>query len=578
MYPFVSEMPRNAKTHEENRMESCACCGGKVVPQHGRRKITAPTGAIVKRIQDFAKPEFSMEVNSFPLGLCEWCRKQLATCAKLKKENKPVPSTYKAKWDSFKLQNINIPRGQLARTCKCDICLARRSRVGVDGFDRFNKKTKIVPRGEGPAKKMPVRKVRGPCRICLQRKIGPGIRHRCGFAARKRNLIKMALDGRPASEQITSAMLKVLVSGKGAKQGEPMRLKQLKGGNLLKVCVGQQKEKKGVQVRSETVAKIKKKLKLSDRAAETLCRILREDNVRVEPGTRKFLGEMDKLLSPFYENRKMMMEVPQMQKVCKTVRVRGGKLAKKLIEKRQIVLKEKDVAIVKDTSEFLAKIAELRNISQEDAFYRVCKDGGGGSFKAVVSVLDRSVDPSREKDGELLSGVNRLLPLAVCPGIPERHHNLRQIMEHLKLHLVPNLKSVMDLCLLNAILGISAHGGKFSCSWCEGPSSLEAGELRTFKHLHQKYQGYQAAGAKPSKMKDFANVTKPCLTVAEPDQLVLEVHPIPELHCTMGVVNHLVKLCASVDSNFLDLLKQQNIFQHGYHGGGLDGNNSLKYI
>ena len=82
-----------------------------------------------------------------------------------------------------------------------------------------------------------------------QRKIGPGIRHRCGFAARKRNLIKMALDGRPASEQITSAMLKVLVSGKGAKQGEPMRLKQLKGGNLLKVCVGQQKEKKGVQVK-----------------------------------------------------------------------------------------------------------------------------------------------------------------------------------------------------------------------------------------------------------------------------------------------------------------------------------------
>ena len=34
-------------------------------------------------------------------------------------------------------------------------------------------------------------------------------------------------------------------------------------------------------------------------------------------------------------------------------------------------------------------------------------------------------------------------------------------------------KSVMALCLLNAILGISSHGGKFSCSWCNGPSKLE---------------------------------------------------------------------------------------------------------
>ena len=71
-------------------------------------------------------------------------------------------------------------------------------------------------------------------------------------------------------------------------------------------------------------------------------------------------------------------------------------------------------------------------------------------------------------------------------------------------------RSLMDLCLLYAIPGTFALGGKFSCSWCDGPNSLEAGNLRTFNHLHQQYQGCQAAGAKPSKMKDIANVTKLC--------------------------------------------------------------------
>ena len=197
----------------------------------------------------------------------------------------------------------------------------------------------------------------------------------------------------------------------------------------------------------------------------------------------------------------------------------------------------------------------------------VCQDGDGGSFKSVVSVIDKSVIPEMETKGEMLSGVNQVLPLAVCPGVPERQNNLRRITEHLRLHRIPNITIVMDLCLLNAILGISSHGGKYACSFCSGPSTLKLGPLRTFGHLKEKYEQYQAAGAKPNKMKEFSNIIQPCLTVADPGKLVMDVHPLPELPLLMGVVNHLIKLCINVDPQIVNLLKQHNIYCHGYQGG-----------
>ena len=222
---------------------------------------------------------------------------------------------------------------------------------------------------------------------------------------------------------------------------------------------------------------------------------------------------------------------------------------------KKIVKKEKNVTIVKNAAEFCQKIAEMQNIAQEDFMFRVCQDGGGGSFKSVVSVMDRKVNPDTETKGEMLSGVNRLLPLAVCPGIPERHFNLRQIMEHLRLHEVPNLKVVMDLCLLNAHTGVSSHGGKYSCAFCDGPSTLQSGTPRTFGHLDKKYSEYLAAGANPARMKDICNVIQPYLTVASPEVKVIDVHPLTELHLLIGFVNHLVKFCTNdnVDDKFLVL-------------------------
>ena len=74
--------PQLARTHEENRLESCCTCGGKVKPRATRGKITPVTKETAEKIKKWAKPEFDQEVLSFPLGLCCSCRRQLSECEK----------------------------------------------------------------------------------------------------------------------------------------------------------------------------------------------------------------------------------------------------------------------------------------------------------------------------------------------------------------------------------------------------------------------------------------------------------------------------------------------------------------
>ena len=96
--------PTRPKTHDECRLESCCCCGGKVKPESGRSKITPVSVKMVQRIQKWAKPEFNVEVLMVI-----------------------VKTGVKEKWDQFRLQDIHIPRGQETETCRCDICTARRT-------------------------------------------------------------------------------------------------------------------------------------------------------------------------------------------------------------------------------------------------------------------------------------------------------------------------------------------------------------------------------------------------------------------------------------------------------------------
>lgn len=557
------------KSHEQCRQQSCCCCGARAGPFQVTKKIE-------ERIKKYAKPDWDPNVISYPTGLCGKCRVRLAEC---EKEGSTEIARKPKAWDTFKLQKIHVPRGQLAHTCACDMCKARKACVGQPGTSPFQlKNRKVEPSGDDTETEKQIKLAPlNRCDKCLQI-IGKGIGHPCSLTNRKKNLIELVTEqGADATEQVTAALVKKVSEAKNLKPEEEIGLEQLKGGSKLTIKVASksnsQYKKKEVQVKAVTIGKIKKDLNLSDRQTEKVSRILRSDNVKVEPNTRKFLSDVDQHLAEEYETVTMEMEV------LKEIEVKGKqkKNKGKVTRKKKIVVKEmKDVAIVKDATKFLNMVIKERGLSPETAVTRVVPDGGGGSFKVVASTYDS--DHNSDGPGELNTGVNRLLPLAVAESCPERHFNIRQILDHLKLHNVQGLFIVGDLKIYNVMLGISAHGGKHACAFCLGISSLESGVHRTFGHLQDHHAAYIEAGANPKEMQNFYNTINECLLVADRDVRVLDYLILPELHMMMGAVGHLVDVMIKVWPDILNWMKRNDVVRHGYNGGGLDGRNSNKLL
>ena len=232
---------------------------------------------------------------------------------------------------------------------------------------------------------------------------------------------------------------------------------------------------------------------------------MRKDKVRIEPNTREFLAEIDKHLSEEYESIKMEMEVNREVEVKGNKKGKGSKNKKR--DKKVLVKETKDVAIVKNTKGFLDRVVSERGLNPDTAVMRVVPDGGGGSFKVMVSIFDGNFDPevTWEEQGDLNTGVNRLLPLAVVKNCPEQHHNLRQILNYIKLREVKSLFIVRDLKIYNVMLSLSAHGGKYSCSFCLGPAGIYSRVHRIFGHQKDHIIIYQKVGSNLKLMLQHYN-------------------------------------------------------------------------
>ena len=252
----------------------------------------------------------------------------------------------------------------------------------------------------------------------------------------------------------------------------------------------------------------------------------------------------------------------------------------KKCKKNDVVMQEIDIAIAKDSKTLVEKVAEVCGLDIKKIKCRMVMDTGQGSLKVCVSIFDGNIDPeicfsSQGGPGEKLTGVNRLIILAEVEGGQESHYNMRQIFERIHLEQLPGLVLVSDLCATNAYLGLSKHGGKFACYICEGPATLQSGQLRTFGSLHKNYANYREAGSNPKKMQQFKNVIAPCLVPGEENEFVGDKLPLPELHLLLGISNHFYKLLLKVWPG-LEMWGHGKWTFHGWHDGGLDGINSMK--
>ena len=152
-------------------------------------------------------------------------------------------------------------------------------------------------------------------------------------------------------------------------------------------------------------------------------------------------------------------------------------------------------------------------------------------------------------------------------------------MEKLKLKEI-NYYLACDLKLINSLLGISSHSGKFACPYCDGQMTLESGNLRTFSSLAENYSKFDNDGKNVRNMQKYANVIHECLLAGEPNQTILSAIPLPELHLLMGMVNWALELLYKVvpKNELQQLMRKKGKSVHGYHGGGLDGGNSNLFL
>ena len=285
----------------------CAACGGKA----GQRKVTAALG---DKIRSWAQPSWSPDVLSHPSGICDLCRKVLGFCEQQQTSDIPANNGTVQKWRKFKIENISVPRGQMAASCTCPICIGRKSNPVVQGKKGLNNYVKEKKQIETDNKEEEINEIESEekksCPKCFQERIGRGISHKCTEANRKKNLADIVVKN-TGSEQILSKVLKEVIQEKGASTCDEVTLKQINGGTDLRVTIGKRKVEKERVVDAEVAAKVKKTLDLSKRQTIELLKILRKGNIKVEENVMGILEEISGTLEEEYEDIRMEFDVKE---------------------------------------------------------------------------------------------------------------------------------------------------------------------------------------------------------------------------------------------------------------------------
>ena len=234
------------------------------------------------------------------------------------------------RWRDFHLEDISVPRGQLAASCTCPICQARKSssRTHNGSLKNVNtvKTVQIVTNEEEATEKTVTSNTM--CTQCFQARTGVGIADSCTSATRKKNIAEM-VSKEEGSEAIVAKVLNdTVVEGQ-----DSVKLKQLKGGKSLTVTLGQKKEECVGHVDAEVAAKLKKELDLSGKDLKKALHILRKGKVKVKKNVIDILEEVGSTLEDEYEDTKMKFEVyveeDDEEKGKKTRRRRKRKMRRK---------------------------------------------------------------------------------------------------------------------------------------------------------------------------------------------------------------------------------------------------------
>ncbi|XP_065666477.1 uncharacterized protein LOC136087513 [Hydra vulgaris] len=398
-------------------------------------------------------------------------------------------------------------------------------------------------------------------RMCLKcyGVVKSGIIHLCSDVQAVKTLVNAAYAlGSASAERVASSILKTKMEKENIFRGEKFTIATY--GKPLTIVAGTTDNKcdraNFSQVSFGTIIELIKCLELSQCKTKKMCSIFRKSlgfQSSIEGNIVKKLEALKAEMNEYFS--------------CKE---------EEFVEAGDIV--NKSMVYIKDIDEFIHDIITERNIDPLSTIVRVAVDSGQGFLKVTMNVFNPHDKTSNQPDLDD-SGVKRCFIVAIVEGVSENNGNLRKLVDTLNLQ---NIKYsvAFDLKCANSMFGITSHAGKYSCLWCEGESLLDGGEKRTLGSLDYHYGKYTEAGKPKSKMADYKNVINPRLLYLEedPDTIIENLVPVPELHTLIGIVTTFGKLLSKLWPGFEKWLNSNYIFFRGYHGIGFDGNNANRLL
>ena len=239
-------------------------------------------------------------------------------------------------------------------------------------------------------------------------------------------------------------------------------------------------------------------------------------------------------------------------------------------------------------------------------------DGGQGFLKLSLSILPPNYNPitdSASKDSEdsdkdaintdmkgnnfpfmqiKLTGVRKLVILAIVPDIPETNSNLEILFEKTGINDI-SFKLAADFKMLYVCLGLQNSVAIYPCPYCEitlndlrdleksvFEKNFEIPKERTFGTLKKDYNKFQSEFFSKKKDARYCHSTINQCVIQEGENIsILEKCPMDELHIMEGIVNHIFfkGLVIKIGrENAMKWPKKINVVPVLYQGEKFEGN------
>ena len=576
-------MPKIKKTHQENLATVCCVCGRK---GGTFRNVTESVAEMVKLLQ----PSYNRQGGTHPTAICDSCRKACSAKAK-KKDGEPDQTRHRV--PSLLDYSAIRPPGVPTRSkpdCTCSFC-----EIGALGVNEEKKHNNEIsnplgrPAGEEMMETDATLNLNISIKICqyCKAELRQGVKHVCNQTERRRNIAnQLKSASRGTLETVTGEGLKeverlqridedLASSDRSHSQNREISLKSKFGGaSPLSVTIGE-KSKPKPSLSAYDLLRMKKKLGLSGVKTKQLAGMIRvglKDRKAVDSGLAEALVESNRVLDELFT-------AEQVKVLTKT----GEE-------------EEKTLIYCKDVIELLAYLLEHRELEEISADYKLGLDGGQGSIKLTLSVMEKNekVLTGRQsyaagvgvKD-HMSGSTNKLMVLALMHDAPENYQTVKLMMDKVQIENFP-ATITSDIKMLQLLIGKCGGNLTHGCVFCSAAKPLtEIGDLYKLSDLKALHLQFEEAGADKTKQRLFQNVVNKPLLDLEPDNLILGPVAPPELHLMLGVADKGKKLLEmtvfeteEAGKNFIDqFLDQQNISSKGYRDSrSLEGNQTRKFL